>query len=315
MERNDRIEEELFPFYALDALTDEERAEVESYVAGNPAARARLDEAMSAVAEFVTAAPLTPDPSAKARLMARIEDEAVPQSPATPSSQPSPIGRGSATPSPQPSPTGRGSTRPSATGRGSASRGFSLRDFFFGRAMGFAVLLLLLGGFGLWRLAQQSSALRAQVTELQSTTAALQATLEATQGENQVLRRELAARDETLAQLRQPGAITIAIGDATGEHPAAVGTLTMNPTTGQAALDVANLPPLHEGTTYQAWMIVGGVPVSAGTFAVDAAGQGHHVMPQATLGTFEAIGVSLEPSGGSEQPTPGKIVLLGGVTS
>ena len=301
MERNDRIEEELFPFYALDALTDEERAEVESYVAGNPAARARLDEAMSAVAEFVTAAPLTPDPAVKARLMARIEDEAVPQSPATPS--------------PQPSPTRRGSTRPSATGRGSASRGFSLRDFFFGRAMGFAVLLLLLGGFGLWRLAQQSSALRAQVTELQSTTAALQATLEATQGENQVLRRELAARDETLAQLRQPGAITIAIGDATGEHPAAVGTLTMNPTTGQAALDVANLPPLHEGTTYQAWMIVGGVPVSAGTFAVDAAGQGHHVMPQATLGTFEAIGVSLEPSGGSEQPTPGKIVLLGGVTS
>jgi len=39
MERNDRIEDELFPFYALDALTDDERAEVDAYVAANPAAR------------------------------------------------------------------------------------------------------------------------------------------------------------------------------------------------------------------------------------------------------------------------------------
>ena len=292
MERNDRIEEELFPFYALDALTDEERAEVESYVAGNPAARARLDEAMRAVAAMVsTAEPLTPDPAVKARLMARVESEAAPQSlPARHS--------------------------PSATRHSPpATRRPSLRDFFFGRALGFAVLLVLLGGFGLWRLWQQSSDLRAQVAELQTTTAALQATLEATQGENQVLRQELAARDETLAQFRQPGAVTIAIGDATGEHPTAVGTLTTNPATGQAALDVANLPPLHEGTTYQAWMIVGGVPISAGTFAVDAAGQGHHLMPAAAPGTFEAIGVSLEPAGGSEQPTPGRIVLLGGVSS
>ena len=176
------------------------------------------------------------------------------------------------------------------------------------------MLLVLLGAFGLWRLWQQSSDLRAQVAELQTTTAALQATLEATQGENQVLRRELAARDETLAQFRQPGAVTIAIGDATGEHPTAAGTLTMNRATGQAALDVANLPPLHEGTTYQAWMIVGGAPVSAGTFAVDAAGQGHHVIAAAP-GTFEAVGVSLEPAGGSEQPTPGNIILLGSLDS
>ena len=33
--------EELLPFYALDALTDEERELVESYLAGHPEARAR----------------------------------------------------------------------------------------------------------------------------------------------------------------------------------------------------------------------------------------------------------------------------------
>ncbi len=311
MERNDQIEEELFPFYALDALTDEERAEVESYIAGNPAARGRLDEAVSAVAQLIaTAEPLTPDPTVKTRLLARIEHEAAP-SVAVP--QPAATRYSPATmSSPQPPSTGRGSA---SRHMPPATRSFSLRDFFFGRALGFAVLLVLLGGFGLWRLWQQSGDLRAQVAELQTTTVALQATLEATQGENQVLRRELAARDETLAQFRQPGAVTIAIGDATGENPTAVGTVTMNPATGQAALTVANLPPPDEGTTYQAWMIVGGAPVSAGTFAVDAAGQGRLAMPEAAPGTFEAVGVSLEPAGGSEQPTPGKIVLLGSLDS
>jgi hypothetical protein len=45
MERNDQIEEELFPFYALDALTDEERAEVGiTWPASGPRAPGRGDE-------------------------------------------------------------------------------------------------------------------------------------------------------------------------------------------------------------------------------------------------------------------------------
>ena len=73
---------------------------------------------------------------------------------------------------------------------------------------------------------------------------------------------------------------------------------------------MANLPPPETGTTYQAWLIVGGAPVSAGTFDVDASGRGlHHIA--ATTGSFDAVGVSLEPAGGSDQPTPDQIILLG----
>ena len=57
MERNTRIEEELFPFYALDALTAEERVEVERYVAGDPAARLRLAELTSAAMQLGATAP------------------------------------------------------------------------------------------------------------------------------------------------------------------------------------------------------------------------------------------------------------------
>jgi anti-sigma factor RsiW len=290
MERNDQIEEELFPFYALDALTDEERAEVESYVAGNPAARSRLAEAMSAVTELVMAAePLTPAPAVKARLMARVAGDATP------------VATLAAVPPPAPARPAR-QTRP--------ARGPSVHDFFFGRALGFAVLLVLLGAFGVWRLWQQTNDLRAQVAALETQAVALQSDVDRLQTTNETLWAELAARDETLAQYRQPGAVTVAIGDATGEHPAAVGTLTLVPD-GGATLTVANLPPPPADSTYQAWLIVGGAPISAGTFAVDATGQGRHLIADAAPGSLEAVGVSLEPSGGSEQPTPGNIILLG----
>ena len=77
MERNDRIEDELFPFYALDALTDDERAEVDAYVAANPAARDRLSAALADAAALVElSAPLAPAPEVKARLMARVAADA-----------------------------------------------------------------------------------------------------------------------------------------------------------------------------------------------------------------------------------------------
>ena len=290
MERNTRIEDELFPFYALDALTDEERAEVEAYVAGNPEAVARLLAAQDAVTAFTAELePVAPDPAVKARLMARIGDETAPVTAA-------------------PQPATRHAPPP-------ATRGFSLRDFFFGRALGFAVLLLLLGGFGLFRLWQQTNDLRAQVATLEAQTVALQSDVDRLQTTNDTLWAELAARDETLAQYRQPGAVTVAIGDATGEHPAAVGTLTILPDGDEVTLSVANLPPPPADSTYQAWLIVGGAAVSAGTFAVDTAGQGRHLITNAAPGTFEAVGVSLEPSGGSDQPTPGSIILLGSLDS
>ena len=308
MERNTRIEDELFPFYALDALTDEERAEVEAYVAGNPAAAARLLAAQDAVAGLAAELePVAPDPAVKARLMARIADEtapavAAPQPADTPTAAPPLAAR--------PSPPASRQASPPATRHSPLAP----RNFFFGRALGFAVLLLLLGGFGLFRLWQQTNDLRAQVTTLEAQAAALQSDVDRLQTTNDTLWAELAARDETLAQLRQPGAITVAIGDATGEHPAAVGMLTMMPGGDEATLSVANLPPPPAGNTYQAWLIVGGAPVSAGTFAVDATGGGRHTMP-ATAGSFEAVGVSLEPSGGSDQPTPGNIILLGSLDS
>jgi anti-sigma factor RsiW len=65
--------EELLPFYALDALTEEERERVEAYLAKHPEARTQVDEmtrAASALPQGVAA--VQPSARTKAALMARV---------------------------------------------------------------------------------------------------------------------------------------------------------------------------------------------------------------------------------------------------
>ncbi|VAW43344.1 hypothetical protein MNBD_CHLOROFLEXI01-1517 [hydrothermal vent metagenome] len=71
---NKRIEEELFPFYALNALTDEEKAEVEVYIANDSAAKTRL-HTLQQTADLLplTAEPVAPSPQLKANLMVRVQ--------------------------------------------------------------------------------------------------------------------------------------------------------------------------------------------------------------------------------------------------
>ncbi len=79
----------------------------------------------------------------------------------------------------------------------------------------------------------------------------------------------------------------------------------------KAVLYVSNLQPAGADRTYQLWIIVGGTPVSAGLFDVDAGG-GASVLVEdlERLDEIEAWAVTLEPSGGVPQPT-GPMVLMG----
>jgi anti-sigma-K factor RskA len=67
---------------------------------------------------------------------------------------------------------------------------------------------------------------------------------------------------------------------------------------GDAAL-VERLPPARSGRTYQAWVIAGGAPRSAGTFD----GRGDVVVLHRRVEAGDVVAVSVEPSGGSSRPT------------
>ena len=302
---NTRIEEELFPFYALGALTPEEKAEVEAYIAADPAAKARL-AALQETAEFLplTTEPVTPAPALKASLMARVAADSravAPQTAVASATKPT-VKRPSA---PQPSWWDR------------LWQSFAMPALAGTAAL--AAILLLIWGIS---LNQQVNDLQSQVAHLSDDTDILLTELETLRGDNEQmqvrnesLQQQLNAQNDILAAYQQPGASTIAIADTTGENPTAVATLTIAPNANNATFFAANLPALSADQVYQLWIIRGDLPVSAGIFNVDENGRVTFPVDGTLAASFDAVGVSIEPAGGSDQPTPDQIILLGAASS
>lgn len=95
--------------------------------------------------------------------------------------------------------------------------------------------------------------------------------------------------------------------------PEATAQVVYNPGSTTAVLVVDGLSELEEDLEYQILLIRGGEHDTADTFKVNTTGNSTIVINAPfTLDTFDSIGVSIEPEGGSEQRT-GEIVLLGGI--
>ena len=77
------------------------------------------------------------------------------------------------------------------------------------------------------------------------------------------------------------------------------------------SLAVTHAPQLEEDHQYQIWLIRDGIRTSGGVFSVNADGYGNlMVSAEQPLDTFQYFGITIEPAGGSPQPTGDKI--LGG---
>ena len=112
-----------------------------------------------------------------------------------------------------------------------------------------------------------------------------------------------------LSQITPSAVITVSL-KGTDVQPQAQGQLIADPNSQSAVLVIVGLTPLEAGKTYQVWLIQGNAPVSAGLLKVDENGQGVLVVSSETaIGSFDALGISVEPEEGSPQPT-GDIVVL-----
>jgi len=71
---------------------------------------------------------------------------------------------------------------------------------------------------------------------------------------------------------------------------------------------MSGMPAAPAGQTYQAWYLVDGQPASAGLMTVGS--DGYAVLADITLvpGT-SVVALTLEPAGGSDQPTSAPIVV------
>ena len=121
-------------------------------------------------------------------------------------------------------------------------------------------------------------------------------------------REQILEQQDRLLDAIAAGA-TISQLSGTEAAPQATATLIQEPGAGSAFLLVQDLPALPEGQQYQVWKITGAGPADAGIFSsTESADQ--VVIVAADFFGADAIGVSVEPKGGSPQPT-GAIVLLG----
>ncbi len=93
--------------------------------------------------------------------------------------------------------------------------------------------------------------------------------------------------------------------------PGANGTLVVSPNGHDFTLVVADLARLDVSKQYQVWLIKGTGHTSVGVFSVDPNGYASlEISAPESLTQYDAIGISIEPAGGSQMPT-GSSVLRG----
>ena len=107
----------------------------------------------------------------------------------------------------------------------------------------------------------------------------------------------LAKLEQALQVLNDPAAKDVSFGD-----PQASGRVLVSPSRG-VVLIAAHLPKLERDRIFQMWVIPAqGNPISAGTFLSEGDDTAVYVRTGAVTGAA-AIAVTVEPAGGSPQPT------------
>jgi anti-sigma-K factor RskA len=249
---------------------------------------AECEAAIRASAEVVdalalTVAPLDPSPELRTRLLAQAAEES-------------------------------GARRTAPAGRLRAPRRARIAA---GLALAASVLLAAGLGLEVRQLRGALGAARESVARLEAALAdatgerdQLAARVAEASAERAALEGRLASAERTLADITAREARTVALA-GTEHAPAAAARAFLDPETRRLLLVVYELPPPPPGRSYQLWVIVGGEPVSAGVFEVDAAGRTRYEAASTpSLEGAVTIAVTVEPAGGLPKPS-GPMVLAG----
>jgi anti-sigma-K factor RskA len=111
--------------------------------------------------------------------------------------------------------------------------------------------------------------------------------------------------DPVAAVLAAPDARTVAA------RPGGAGTATVvvSPARGQAVFVAGDLPAVPASRTYQLWVVAGAGPRPAGLVDPGAGGRVARLLDGRVTGT-ETIAVTLEPRGGSPEPTSEPVTVV-----
>lgn len=126
-----------------------------------------------------------------------------------------------------------------------------------------------------------------------------------------LLESEVERKSELLAILEARD-VDLILMDGLDVNPTGFGKVVWDKDNGQALLQIANMPVVPTAKEYQLWFVINNQPFSAGVFAVNDPLKDNFFKIQelnqsATQGAFA---ITLEPEGGSPQPT-GDMYMLG----
>lgn len=271
---------DLIPAYALGAADPEERALVEANLARCPQAQAALAEYQAITENFLfSIPPSTPPAHLAAKIGAALDVSSVPAPKTT--------------------------ARPGSAGwlaqltSWLTPRGWNTSSV--AAPLAALVLLVIVVFGGAYSIFQFSRLNSQQMVLLERIDA--QAALIAQQGEI------LQDQTSVLVMLSAGNAYRAELPPTEGSDPEATAAALYDPQGNQAFVYVRNFPALDVDQTYQIWLIQGETRVNGGTFNVDHYGRGIHVLwNRERIGSFDAIGITAEPVGGSDSPTSPPVV-------
>lgn len=117
--------------------------------------------------------------------------------------------------------------------------------------------------------------------------------------------QSLAQRDSVLSNFFGPMVHVVSLSERENDKPQA--RVFWNHTKKTFVITAFNVPPAPRGKTYQLWAIrKGQAPLSMGTFDTDASGRALAIVPVGNIadaGYIDNCAMTLEPAGGSQQPT------------
>lgn len=114
--------------------------------------------------------------------------------------------------------------------------------------------------------------------------------------------------DQKWKMIADPNMQAVAL-NGVGKHPDVKAVVFWDKTSKQVYLNAANLPKAPEGMQYQLWAIADGKPISAGLYTPEKDSE----TPLAVIASAQNFAITLEKTGGSEQPTMENMYVIGGV--
>lgn len=277
-QENQRILD-LLPAFALGATDPDENAALLRALATDEAAARELGSYVElANALLFSAPPAVPSPALAANLRAALDAPALRIAPAGMTAAVAPAAVNASTPA--------APVRPG-------------RQWHWPRWAAVAAILLLLLLNVYWVR---------ELVGLRGAQTALQQQLADQVAQQAALQQQLSNQKQLLAGLVSNEVERYVMAAAQPDSPAQAQVAWL-PGSDLAVLTAKQFPTLEPGKAYQLWLIRDGKRTSGGLFTVSASGDGSLIFaPPAPLESFEGMGITPEPEGGSPGPTAPPVV-------